>query len=128
LKFCNKDPERQANKERNIWHTLYSSLPPVTKTVRIVEAMGHTALLMPWFQSPQRTSSTLKAVEKTLKEDYVGKGFYHDDVAWRNIGVYTDNGETKAVIFDMQSVVSDTEQKSDWVDAAVVASLSAKLI
>ena len=115
-----------AKHEEQMWKLVYRHLPPV-KTVRVVQVMGQTALLMPWFQSPERTRPTLAAVEQTLSKDFRDKGFRHRDVAWRNVGVYRgDNGETKAVVFDMQSVGSVKNQQENWVPAAV-ESLAEKL-
>jgi hypothetical protein len=125
LKFFYADPERKAKKEERMWKAVYSQLPTVTSTVRIVQVMGQTALLMPWFQCPERTQPTLDAVKTTLKEDFMDQGFRHGDVAWRNVGVYYDeDGQTKAVVFDMQQVENQTEE--DWVTPAV-ASLSLKM-
>jgi hypothetical protein len=126
LKFFYVDAEARAQHEENMWKGVYSHLLPVAKTVRTVQVMRQTALLMPWFQCPERTQSTLDAVEKTLREDFMDKGFRHDDVAWRNVGVYCDDGQTKAVVFDMQRVHC-VENQEDWVISAV-ASLSQKLV
>jgi len=126
LKFFFQDPERKAQHEERMWKEAYSHLSPVAKTVRIVRVMGQTALLMPWFQGPERTKSTLDAVEKTLREDFLEKGIRHGDVAWRNVGVYLcEDGQTKAVVFDMQQV-HFVESQDDWVTPAV-ASLSERL-
>eukprot|EP00977_Amphora_coffeiformis_P001894 scaffold362_cov176-Amphora_coffeaeformis.AAC.20 len=92
LKFFFQDPEQKAMHEERMWKEVYSHLSPVAKIVRIVRFMGQTALLMPWFQCPERTKSTLDAVEKTLREDFMKKGIRHSDVAWRNVGVYYEDG------------------------------------
>ena len=126
LKFFFQYPEQQkALHEERMWKAVYSHLSPVAKTVRIARVMGHPTLLMPWFQCPKRTKSTLDAVEKTLREDFMKKGIRHGDVAWRNVGVYCEDGQTKAVVFDMQKV-HRVESREDWVRPAVV-SLSRKL-
>ena len=113
--------------EMEMWTAAYSQLAPVTKTLRTLQVLGNTALLMPWFQAPKRTESELAAIKVTLREDFVKKGIRHDDVAWRNDGVYREGGRTKAVVFDMQSV-HRVEQgpHDDWVTPAV-ESLSKKL-
>jgi hypothetical protein len=126
LKFFYTDPQNKSQHEELMWKEVYSHLFPVANSVRTVEVMGQTALLMPWFQCPKRTQSSLDAVEKTLREDFMEKGIRHDDVAWRNVGVYSDNGQTKAVMFDMQKVHFKKKQE-DWVESAVAA-LSQKLI
>jgi hypothetical protein len=126
LKLFYTDPQNKSQHEEIMWKEVYSHLFPVANSVRTVEVMGQTALLMPWFQCPKRTQSSLDAVEKTLREDFMEKGIRHDDVAWRNVGVYSDNGQTKAVMFDMQKVHFKKKQE-DWVESAVAA-LSQKLI
>ena len=112
-----------------MWKGVYSRLPPVKDTSRIVQVMQQTALLMPWFQYPERTEETLQAVETTLRKDFYEKGFRHGDVAWRNVGVYQDNsnGLVKAVVFDMKRVVESHPKEEDWVESAVL-SLSRKLV
>jgi Family of unknown function (DUF5898) len=128
LKFFFKDDKAQAQKEESRWKGVYSRLPVVVHSLRVTRVMGHTALLMPWFQTPQRTQATLDVVAKTLREDFLANGFRHGDVAWRNVGVYREsvNGELRAVVFDMQKVDPCNEADSDWVSSAV-ASLSTKL-
>jgi hypothetical protein len=128
LKFFFQDPEAKAQYEEKMWKAVYSHLSPVANTVRIVKVMCQTALLMPWFQCPKRTQSELDAVQKTLSEDFENKGIRHDDIAWRNVGVYHgDNGELQAVVFDMQKVCYVANQEEDWIRPAI-ASLHQKLI
>lgn len=123
LKFFYTDPVTKAQHEASMWKQVYGHLSLVATTVRTVQVMGQTALLMPWFQCPIRIQSTLEAVEKTLTNDFMDKGIRHDDVAWRNVGVYRQGGQTKAVVFDMQKVRCVENEKEDWVTPAV-ASLS----
>lgn len=117
LKFFFKSAERAAKHEAEMWQSVYSGLACVA-TVRVAQVMGHAALLMPWFQVPERTEKTLKAIETTLKIDFAAKGYRHDDVAWRNVGVYTETGQLKAVVFDMKRV-SAADHEEDWVTPAV---------
>jgi hypothetical protein len=120
LKFFYTNPNTKAQHEASMWRKIYSHLPPVAATVRTVQVMGQTSLLMPWFQCPERTQSNLEAVKKTLTDDFMEKGFRHDDVAWRNVGVYRQGGQTKAVVFDMQQVYCvEKHEKEDWVTPAV---------
>jgi hypothetical protein len=64
----------------------------------------------------------------TLRKDFMAKGIRHDDGAWRNVGVYHgDDGQMKAVVFDMQKVDFVENQEEDWVTPAV-SSLSQKLM
>lgn len=118
----------KAKHEETMWQSVYSHIASVTSGVRVVQVMGLPALLMPWFHRPDRTPSDLDAVGKTLKEDFKAKGFYHGDVAWRNVGVYLLDGEKRAVLFDMQTVrpARDSQADDDWVTFAV-ESLSNKL-
>jgi hypothetical protein len=108
-----------AEHEKDMWKDVYSHLPAVA-SVRVVQVRGHTSLLMPWFHSPSRDEATLTAIEATLTEHFKSKGHRHHDVAWRNVGVYTDGGQTKAVVFDLKSV-SDDGNDEDWVTDAVVS-------
>lgn len=127
LKFFHKDTEQRASHEELMWKSIYSHLVPVS-SLRVVQVMGATALLMPWFQCPERTEQELEAVKLTLKNDFQRKGFRHDDVAWRNVGIYEQDGETKAVVFDMQRVVAskEDEEDEDWIAEAIEA-LSSRL-
>ena len=84
-----------------MWKGENSHLPLVAQTVRIVSALGQTALPI---LCPESTQSTLDSVEKTLREDFRDESFCHDDVAWWNVGVYCDGRQTKAVMFEMQKV------------------------
>ena len=43
----------------------------------------------------------------------------HDDVAWRNVGLYRNGSEVKAVVFDMTLVKERGESHDGWVVAAV---------
>lgn len=129
LKLFFDEAETKSRHEHKMWLSVYSHLIPVQKTVRVVQVMQQQALLMPWFQCPNRTRSTLDAVEKTLRGDFFNKGIRHDDVAWRNVGVYKDGGgQERAVVFDMQKVflVEDQTASDDWVQSAI-KSLESKL-
>jgi hypothetical protein len=126
LKFFYADAPERANQEASTWTAIYGHLAPVA-SVRVVKVAGQTALLMPWFHSPRRSKETLEAVRVTLLNDYQRRGFRHGDVAWRNVGVYVEQGQTKAIVFDMQQVTqAQTAQQADWVELAV-ASLAPKL-
>lgn len=56
------------------------------------------------------------------------RGIRHNDVAWRNVGVFCDERQTKAVVFDMTSVVKNENgnDNEDWVKYAL-KSLSEKM-
>ena len=128
LKFFFTDAERKANHEKQMWRAVYSHLAPVKKTVRTLQVMGNTALLMPWFQASAQTQSELNAIMVMLRNDYVAKGFCHNDVAWRNIRIYRgSDSRIRAVVLDMQQVQPARQDPQDnWVTPAV-ESLSKKL-
>ena len=98
LKFFYGKKERQADDECKWWHLVYCSLP-VVSNVRVVRVMGQDALLMPWFACPTRNVETQRAVVTTLKGHYHAAGCVHEDVRWRNVGVYTSNGALAAVVY-----------------------------
>lgn len=56
--------------------------------------------------SGTNSKSTLELAEKMLKERRE-HGIQHDDMAWPNVGVCSDDGQTKVVVFDMQKVDPD---------------------
>jgi hypothetical protein len=119
IKFFFNDKKAAAKSEQEWWGKVYGHLPGVAK-VRTVELMGQTALLMPWFAPPTLDKVTLDAVERTLKEDYHKKGLVHEDVAWRNIGVYNSEEGIQAVAYDMGNLRPVNEDESDkWVATAV---------
>lgn len=126
LKFFFETTKIKARKEESRWKSVYSHLPAVAESLRVTRVMDEHRLLMPWFQTPRRTQETLDAVAKKSKEDFKAKGFRHGDVAWRNVGVYrADDGEPRAIVFDMQTV-EPCKANVDWVTPAL-ASLAGKL-
>jgi len=102
------------------WEAIY---PEDAKGIRIETLTSKPALLLPHFDHPSKRDDeeVLKAIETTLKNDYAAKGFYHDDVRWRNIGIRRSPGKLRAVVFDMESVKCvkkmSPEQRpaEDWV-------------
>jgi hypothetical protein len=125
VKFFFHERDCTLEAEQNWWHKIYLDLPGVPN-VRIIPILGQRALLMPWFARPMRDQSTLEAVERTLLNDYDGKGFVHRDVAWRNVGVYQGKDGIEAVVYDMGHVTSKAEEDEGWV-AIAVRSLRQKL-
>jgi hypothetical protein len=81
---------------------------------------------MPHFAAvkDQDRLNTLELVRATLTAKFASKGLVHEDVAWRNIGVYKDGGVTKAVVFDLNRVRTQNKTDDSWVDTAM-AKLSA---
>jgi hypothetical protein len=49
----------------------------------------------------QTNSVNFGCGKEDAEEGLHGKGVRHDDVAWWNVGVYSDDGQTKDGVFDM---------------------------
>jgi hypothetical protein len=82
---------------------------------------------MPWFQYPNRKQATLEAIEKTLREDFMERVIaMTTGLAECGRLVYREEGQTKAVVFDVQKASCVENQKEDWVITPAVASLSQK--
>jgi hypothetical protein len=121
VKFFHKKHTKNAAAELAWWKKVYGSDNTIPNP-RMVRLMGKAALLMPWFQSPDRNESTLLAVQTALQQ-YHRSGVVHQDVAWRNVGVY-DEGQ-KAVVFDMGQVRALQEKEDDaWIARALTKLLS----
>jgi hypothetical protein len=108
----------QAEEECKWWQLVYGRMPAVSN-VRVVRVMGKSALLMPWFAPPSRNVETQRAIVATLENDYHKNFCVHEDVAWRNVGVYSSNGVLAAVVYDMGNVRKLKQGESDqWVEKA----------
>jgi hypothetical protein len=120
LKFFHEstDAKQDAAAEERAWKRVYAELAPV-RGVRVVQVMQRWTLLMPWFAPPTRDSTTLAAIEKTLRDNFHKKGLEHQDVKWRNIGVYTSEGAVKVVVFDLTGLRQN--QDDGWIKTAVAS-------
>ena len=81
---------------------------------------GHLALRMPHFAviHPDQRSTKLALVEEALREHFVANRLVHEDVNWRNIGIYRQGRRERVVLYDMASVREATLDEGDlWVDA-----------
>ena len=119
LKFANKEAfEKYLEHEEKMWHKAY---PQFKSKVVCEKWCGKLALKMPHFSAVPmlQREKVLKLVEQTLREDFDAKNLVHDDVAWRNVGLYKNGSEVKAVVFDMTLVKERGESDDGWVDAAV---------
>lgn len=77
---------------------------------------------MPHFASvlPCRRFDVLDLVQTCLESHFVSRGLVHEDVAWRNIGLYKDGeAEQHAVVFDLGRVRRETNDDEDWVHRAM---------
>jgi len=121
LKFSLKNnPKDSLDKELDAWTKVYGSSG--IKVYREVWS-GHEALRMPHFTTLDQgeRALALPLVKCTLTNHFHAAGVRHDDVEWRNIGVYTKaDGSTHAVVFDMGSTSPLTNSDgSGWVDQAL---------
>lgn len=77
---------------------------------------------MPHFASvdPRERVQALPLVRSTLTKHSDAVGVKHEDVEWRNVGLYAKaDGSTDAVVFDMGSTSPVTSGDSGWVDQAL---------
>ena len=103
--------------EEEMWHKVY---PQFQSKVVLEKWCGREALRMPHFSAVkvEERKIVLELVKATLKNDFHGKGMVHGDVAWRNIGLYKEGAEKKAIVFDMVQVrVYDKDD--DWMESAL---------
>lgn len=64
-------------------------------------------------------SNVLDLVKDALQTSFFAKGLVHEDVAWRNIGLYMAEGKRKAIIFDLGRVRKSTQHDTNWVHATI---------
>ncbi len=99
--------------------------PELARHVRVQQFAGRASLMMPHFDTPERNDETLALVKACLEKNFAARGLMHRDVAWRNVGVYSDeNAKPVAVVYDLDSVCETTDKS--WVEAAI-ASLKEKM-
>jgi hypothetical protein len=115
LKFSLEDRGDKLDHEFQIWKKAY----PQFKVYR-ENWCGHPALRMPHFAmvKDEKRAQIVSLVRKSLLTNFAANKMKHNDVYWRNIGIYTNrDGNEEAVVFDMGSVVTGVEDSS-WVDNA----------
>eukprot|EP00978_Attheya_sp_CCMP212_P011932 scaffold29636_cov50-Attheya_sp.AAC.2 len=115
LKFSLEDRGDKLDREFQIWKKAY----PQFKVYR-ENWCGHPALCMPHFAmvKDEKRAQMVGLVRKSLMTNFAANKMKHNDVYWRNIGIYTNrDGNEEAVVFDMGSVVTGVEDSS-WVDSA----------
>jgi RNA polymerase-interacting CarD/CdnL/TRCF family regulator len=81
---------------------------------------------MPHFAAvrPDERLNVLGMVRATLKANFFDKKLVHEDVAWRNIGLYKKVGSVSpaAVVFDLGRVETNQtahDYDANWVDNAI---------
>lgn len=116
LKFALDDKPDGLDKEYAFWKQIYPSFP-------IFREMwcGNPALRMPHFAQvrTEHRAAKLELVKEALQHHFDEQGFVHDDVYWRNIGLYADKqGKEQAVVFDMGAVRTCEDSDAGWVKIA----------
>ena len=119
LKFSlGESPNRALDAGKDAWDKVYGA---VGIKVHREKWNGHEALRMPHFApvDPMNRGSALPLVRDTLEKHFHANGVKHNDVAWRNIGMFKAmDGTEHAVVFDMGST-SSIKDDNGWVDQAV---------
>ena len=123
LKFPIKDTNsasKDVERELKNWKKAY---PEFETKVFHEKWCGREALRMPHFSAvkPDERLVVLGLVKVTLETNFYDNGLVHEDVAWRNIGLYKDGAECKAVVFDLGRVRDQDKTGLDdnWVDDAI---------
>ena len=82
---------------------------------------GRDALRMPHFAAgePGHRLDVLESVEATLRANLASNGLVHEDVAWRNVGLYHSRAEQQAVVFDVGRVRGQTTGDHSWMNNAI---------
>ena len=120
IKFSlTSNPTVALDEEFDAWNWVYGSCG-----IKVYRETwnSHEALRMPHFASvdPKERDQALPLVKSTLINHFHAAGVKHEDVEWRNVGLYTKaDGSTHAVVFDMGSTSPLTSGDSGWVDQAV---------
>lgn len=108
-----KKPDRALAGEYKNWTKAYPQMKVYLETW-----CGHTALRMPHFAtiSPDQRTTKLGLVEEALRTHFLGNGLVHEDVYWRNIGIYRQGRQEHVVLYDMASVREARVGEGDhWV-------------
>lgn len=121
LKFSlGTKPEEALDKEKGVWDTVYGGIDGIS--VHREKWGGHHALRMPHFSgvTQKDRGRVLPLVEYTLKNHFNVKRIKHDDVEWRNVGVYQAmDGTEHAVVFDMGSTSAVKPDDNGWESKAI---------
>jgi hypothetical protein len=114
LKFHNNQKLYDLEKEKDLWHRIY---PEFKKKVRIEHWSGEKALVMPHFTEVLEHKRSLyqEALRDTLTTKF--NGLVHQDVKWKNIGVYRKDGVDALVVFDLHSVIDyRAPDHANWIE------------
>lgn len=123
LKFSNKRDlggKDYLDSEKAWWDFIYPEFSSMTK-VEIWS--GSYALMMPHFCSipEDQRQKYHEDIRRLLIEKFQAKDVIHNDVKWRNIGIYLqENGESTVVLYDLQSVQKFSGKiHQNWIEEAI---------
>ena len=118
-----KGEHKGVKRELENWKKAYPEFK--TKVFR-EKWSGREVLRMPHFAAvrPDERLNVLDMVRATLKANFFDKELVHEDVAWRNIGLYKKVGAVSpvAVVFDLGRVETNQTARdydANWVDNAI---------
>lgn len=119
LKFANK-MENALKTELKWWVEIY---PEFSKFVEVDCWSGSPALCMPHFPSIpiDKRRDYIESIRHLLESPKFGTRYVHNDVRWRNIGLYKQSdGNVIPVLYDLESVVIYSEEEHmGWIDEAM---------
>lgn len=120
LKFDNCDRTDNLLYEKDMWHIIY---PEFASKVHVEQWSGASALVMPRFATIHESErAKLKNKVSELLMLIEAKGFWHEDVQWKNMGCYKSNGAINPVLFDLIHVRELESPKSDdWIARGIDA-------
>lgn len=123
LKFSNKGDlggKDHLDLEKSWWDRIYPEFSVMTK---VEMWSGSYALIMPHFCSiPEDQREMYRdGIHHLLTKKFQNNSLIHDDVKWRNIGIYLkENGESVLVLYDLQSVRTiSAEKNQNWIEHAI---------
>lgn len=113
FKFYGKN-EKLAMKEKEMWKEIWNI------DVKIVDFMEQSVLVMPWLKPCTEDEvireKEVKAVVKEAVEQFAMLGYKHDDLHLRHVGLYREEENLKALLFDLART-SKIDELSDSTSA-----------
>ncbi len=114
-----------AQKEAENWRTVYQGCV-WAGTVRAEKWMGLPSVVMPRFNqftTQEDRKNGLEAVRRCLEDNFVKRGYVHEDVAWRNVGYFKKGNQVIVVMLDLCPArvkkQKESDFREDWVNAAI---------
>ena len=106
--------------EKRMWEILY---PEFKGKIKLEMWSGSLALVMPHFCSVTLTDRNMyqESIEALLIERFHSNGYIHQDVRWRNIGFYANDGGNVPILYDLETVRELNDQDDpNWIQVAMV--------